>query len=286
MQLSLNSIHGFTFFAFVGCAGGRKMDKLWLTYAWIDNEQADVDHVIGELRRAGLDVHYDRRQIIPGQRIWPQIDAAISDPAQVDGWAIFATKHSLQSEPCKEELAYAHDRALRKRGGDFPLIGIFPEPIDRELVPSALITRLYVTLQDPNWAKLIVDGVRRKRTELSDNNVRPFILRWHPPFEGDLQLELRPRSGRWYPCFVTLLNEERSRLKFVVQGPAGLPPSAAMTSEVGVASVDGLWSGIEINHSIDNLNSAYAVFTSPPSQLRFGSKEDAFISEIVPPRTP
>ena len=57
---------------------------LWLTYAWVDNEDADVDHVIRELGQAGLDLHFDRRQIIPGQRLWPQIDKEISDPKRTD----------------------------------------------------------------------------------------------------------------------------------------------------------------------------------------------------------
>jgi TIR domain len=110
------------------------MSKLWLTYAWVDNEDSDVDHVIVELRKVGFDVHFDRRQIVVGQRLWPQIDKFISDPKQTDAWAIFATKHSLASEACQEELAYALDRALRVRGSDFPLIGIFPAPIDRSLI--------------------------------------------------------------------------------------------------------------------------------------------------------
>jgi transposase len=31
-------------------------------------------------------------------------------------------------EACSGELAYALDRALRARGANFPIIGIFPEP--------------------------------------------------------------------------------------------------------------------------------------------------------------
>ena len=101
--------------------------KLWLTYAWKDNEDAQVDHVYHELIDAGLDVRLDRTQLTVGQRLWPQIDAGITDPEKCDGWAIYATKKSLESEPCLEEIAYALDRALRKRETDFPIIGIFPE---------------------------------------------------------------------------------------------------------------------------------------------------------------
>jgi hypothetical protein len=70
--------------AMVGGGGAPQMNKLWLTYAWVDNEEADVDHVIGELNRAGLDVHFDKRKIIAGQRLWSQIDRFITDPQQTD----------------------------------------------------------------------------------------------------------------------------------------------------------------------------------------------------------
>ena len=88
--------------------------KLWLTYAWKDNEQEDVDHIVAELRRAGIDVRYDRVQLLAGRRLWDQIDASIRDP-DIAAWAIYVTEHSLRSEPCQEELAYALDRTLRTR---------------------------------------------------------------------------------------------------------------------------------------------------------------------------
>jgi hypothetical protein len=146
------------------------MTKLWLTYAWKDNEDQDVDHVIQELKRVGLQVGFDRAHIIPGQRLWTQIDKAISDP-ETDAWAILATENSLRSEPCLEELAYALDRALRTRGTDFPLIGIFPAPIDRAIIPSAIATRLYVTLQQPNWPALVAAGAQKRKPTAATNAV-------------------------------------------------------------------------------------------------------------------
>jgi hypothetical protein len=67
------------------------MTKLWLTYAWKDNQDQDVDHVVQELQKVGLEVAFDRAHIIPRQRLWPQIDKGISDPA-TDAWAILATR--------------------------------------------------------------------------------------------------------------------------------------------------------------------------------------------------
>jgi hypothetical protein len=40
------------------------MTKLWLTYAWKDNEVEQVDFVAQELRKAGLDVRVDRVALV------------------------------------------------------------------------------------------------------------------------------------------------------------------------------------------------------------------------------
>ncbi len=101
------------------------MSRVWLTYAWKDNEENDVDHVINELKAAGLDVGFDRAHLLAGVPLWRQLDAALADD-ELKAWVIYVTENSLASEPCQEELAYALDRTLRTRGSAFPLIGIFP----------------------------------------------------------------------------------------------------------------------------------------------------------------
>ena len=53
---------------------------------------------------------------------------------------IYVTRKSLNSEPCREEVAYALDRALQTRGDAFPLIRIFPERADLTLIPGAIAT--------------------------------------------------------------------------------------------------------------------------------------------------
>ncbi|MFC4724734.1 toll/interleukin-1 receptor domain-containing protein [Glycocaulis abyssi] len=125
--------------------------KLWLTYAWADNDDRNVDHIVGKLRSTGIDVYLDREQLRKGHRLWTQIDKFISYPASVDAWAIYVTRNALESEPCQEKLAYALDRALRARGGSFPVIGIFKDRLPREIIPSSIATRLYVHLSDTNW---------------------------------------------------------------------------------------------------------------------------------------
>ena len=89
------------------------MKKLWLTYAWKDNEAEQVDYVIQMLRAQGLEVGFDRARLIAGQRLWSQLDANISDAAKSDAWAIYATKNSLSSEPCLEEVRFQQWRCSR-----------------------------------------------------------------------------------------------------------------------------------------------------------------------------
>jgi len=245
--------------------------KLWLTYAWKDNQDQDVDHVVEELNKVGLDVAFDRAHIIPGQRLWPQIDKGISDPT-TDGWAILATENSFSSEPCLEEIAYALDRALRTRGGDFPLIGIFPAPIDRAFIPSAIATRLYVTLQQPNWARLVADGVAKKHPGATAS-VTPYVARFHD-LNGTPVLELRPRSGRWYPAVVGVLKGGPLVIKCIMPGPSGRATLGGIVNTSSGESLDGLWSYISAHHAIDALNSLYISFEGEPrGPIMFGDQE-------------
>jgi len=118
---------------------------LWLSYAWVDNEDADVDFVVRKLESHGVEVRLDRTRIVAGHRLWQQIDRNLQAD-DLAGFAICATENSLRSEACQEELAIALDRVLRQKGLSFPLIGIFPTPIERQTIPSAIATRLYVNL--------------------------------------------------------------------------------------------------------------------------------------------
>lgn len=252
------------------------MAKLWLTYAWKDNQDEDVDHVVQELRRVGLEVAFDRAHIVPGQRLWSQIDKGISDP-QTDGWAILATENSLSSEPCLEELAYALDRALRTRGADFPLIGIFPAPIDRAMIPSAIATRLYVNLRQSNWARLIADGVEKKRPTAAIQNVVPFVARMHS-LNGQEVLEVRPRSGRWYPAVIGVPKSGALKVESVMPGPSGHPTLSGMVSTGSGESGDGQWTYKAAFHAVDALNALYVTFDRPlEGQISFGGGEEGGI---------
>jgi TIR domain len=248
------------------------MGKLWLTYAWIDNENEDVDFIIQQLKRAGLDVYYDRRQVIPGQRLWPQIDKAITDPLATDAWGIYVTEHSLRSEPCQEELAYALDRALRTRGSDFPIIGIFPRPIDRSLIPSSIATRLYVNIQNKDWVEQVTDGVRKQRREAS-KVVAPFVAKVH---QAQTTIELRPRAGRWAPFLAAVPKAGQSRLNIVLSGPADIVPMAGMSSIGDFENEEFI--GKVLHAAITPEMSAFISFDGGlPKVLAFGQPPDQIL---------
>lgn len=255
------------------------MPKIWLTYAWKDNDDQDVDHVIAELEAGGLEVAYDRVQLTAGQPLWKQIDAAMND-ASVDGWAMFVSANSLRSEPCQEEIAYALDRALRSGRSKFPLIGIFTEPLDRSLIPSALATRLYVNLRDPEWVKRVADGVSGSNTIAAPAPPTPFGLQWHD-FGGKPVLEVWPRSGRWFPFVVVVPAGEEHLLGPVLFGPRGGITGAGMVSGGEAGSPDGKFKGKGISNAIDALNTAHIFLNAKPSEIHFGEPDRATF-KIIP----
>jgi hypothetical protein len=89
-------------------------------------------------------------------------------------------------------------------------------------------------------------------------------------------LEIRPRSGRWYPFRILVPAAERPKLKNAVTGPKGYVPGATITASAQL-EWNG-WAGIELQHAIDPLNSAFATFDEVPSKIRFGSDQ---LYEIV-----
>jgi hypothetical protein len=187
-------------------------------------------------------------------------------------------ENSLASEPCREEIAYAN-RALESRG-EFPLIGIFPESVDRSLVPSAIAKRLYVTLQDAEWARRVADGLAGVSSIKSAAPPLNFQETWH----SALMLEVRPRSGRWFPFAALVKTSERDCLASVVDGPYGAPPHTWFGGVTDITANNSALSGIQIQAAITNLNSAYIGFTKLPTSLAFGQTPNLFqLNNLKPP---
>jgi TIR domain len=205
---------------------GDKVSKIWVTYAWADNPDGDIDFIAQELRHAGLEVLMDKWSLVAGRRLWEQIDRYITDPTESDARVLVATQNSLHSEPCREELAYALNRALSKRGSGFPMIAVVPAGVDHDLLPTAIRTRLYVSLSDPQWAPRVAAGAKGQPVGPGTPTISLYVLRVHPDTgKRAYAIEMRPRAGVWAPFLAAIPLDEREAVQpSLFRGPSGQPP--------------------------------------------------------------
>ncbi len=250
------------------------MATIWTTYAWKDNENGDVDYISQELEVAGLKVKLDRWELRAGHRLWDQIANFITDPKLCDAWLIVATQNSLVSEPCREELAYALDRALSSRGKDFPVIAVFPAAVDFTLIPPAIRTRLFVSLTDADWKERIIAAAEGRPSVIEKAKVDPYFCRIHEFPDGDVPyaIEVRPRAGVWAPFLAAIRREEKDDVSpRIMIGPANNPQSGGvlfMYSEG--SSRDGAFYCYQANNEATPTQSYYVWCKGLPTMLLFG----------------
>lgn len=170
--------------------------RIWITYAWADNVQGDFEYLVQELATADVDATFDKIAIVPGQRLWEQIAARITnDP--IEGWGYLLTPNSLASEACREELAYALDRALSAKGNTFPLIGLL-HGVRIDDIPPALRIRLCVSLASPTWKEEIKAGLEKRPPVFSGKQQTKYDWQVHKVYGGipsQIAVEVRPRFG-------------------------------------------------------------------------------------------
>jgi TIR domain len=254
------------------------MSSIWLTYAWNDNTDADVDFAAQELAAAGLDVKLDRWNISAGRRLWEQIERFIQDETQCDAWLMYATENSLGSEACREEYAYALNRALRSRDSSFSVIALFPDSVDEALIPAGIRTRLYVSLTDPDWKERIVAAAEGRAPQVQRRPVAPFLLRVHNLVNNDptqnYAIEIRPRAGTWSP-FIALvpIGEKDSVQPTLIHGPAGGLPAVSIMGAAGSGTTqDGLWHYMKATNQATPTQSYYLMCAELPSVVAFGKE--------------
>lgn len=250
------------------------MAKIWITYAWDDNEQGDVDFIAQELQRSGVEVKLDRWNIAAGQRLWTQIENFICLEKQSDAWLLVATSNSLLSESCKEEYAYALNRALSARGNEFPVIALFLGPADQNLIPAGIKTRLYLSITDPDWKERIVASAEGRPHQVGLADVQPYHLKIHTALGGNkpFAIEVRPRAGVWAPFIAGIPLEEKERVDpNIMIGPRDLPTNSGMLVNCGECpSPDGkMWVMIAGNQATPT-ESYYVWCSSLPTTLIFG----------------
>lgn len=258
------------------------MATIWITYAWVDNESGDVDFLAQELLAAGLQVKLDRWNVRAGLRLWDQIAKFIESPGHCDAWLLVATPASLGSEPCREEYAYALDRALKSRGREFPLLALFPSSVDDALVPAGIRTRLHVSLQDVDWKERIVAAAENRTPETR----RPALLPYHTAVhrgESGWHIEVRPRAGTWAPFIAAVPLEEGDKVKLSLgYGPRGGPPwvSTMLGTTMATANIriggDSRSSDWVVHTALNEATptmSYYLGCATLPSVILFGQKD-------------
>lgn len=251
------------------------MKTIWLSYAWADNKQNDVDYVAQELESFGLTVKLDRWNIQAGKRLWEQIENYITNRKECDGWILYTTTNSLGSEPCREEFAYALDRALNVRGGSFPIIGLFPTSIDNELIPAAIKTRLFVSLNDLEWKERIKSAVEGRLPNIQKPIISPYHIAIHDYQIEDRiikVIEVRTRAGSWTPSFIGIPLAEKAfvnpRYKY---GPKGVYNLGSAKYNGGEdIDTSNQWWLMFASNEVSPTNSIFLMCDILPSKICFG----------------
>ena len=252
------------------------MAKVWVTYSWKDNEDQQINWIVQEMEKSGLEVHLDNRDIIPGRRLWDQISQAIADPEVCDSWIFIISPNSLASEPCREELSYALDRALNKRGKDFPLIGLVDGKFDGNSLPAALKVRLCVSTYETNWRQRILAGAQgAKPGALPGDELPPYTIEWHKVPEkitkangATICLEVRPRVGTWTNFHVAVLKSEKDKVLNILHGARGRFPTESMVISGSTENETHFFRTIK--NEVSPTQSAYINFKEKPSEILFG----------------
>ncbi len=254
------------------------MKKLWLTYAWKDNEDQNLDYIVQELDKLDLTVKYDRRNLIQGQRLWDQIGAQISDHNLCEAWGILLTGNSLKSGPCMEELAYALDRTIEAKGEHFPMFALMTNSITSKDLPPSLKVRLCIPLINNDWKKQVEAACHQRPTGFTPQNLSDFVMTEHITDNG-FCLEIRPRFDRIAPVAIVVdIDEKLSGNVFDSSlGPAGRVPTGCVAhsridSETTLTDGNKAW----VWGADNETNSTYSYFLfykSRPKRIWFGHQQ-------------
>jgi TIR domain len=250
------------------------MATIWMTYAWADNERQDIDFVAQELEGAGLTVKLDRWNLGAGKRLWEQIESFISKPEQSHAWLLVATNNSLASQPCKEEFAYALDRALHSRGEAFPVIALFLTHTDNSLIPAGIRTRLHVSITDPDWKERIVAAAENRPHPATRHLVQPYYYCIHSNQPGNrpFSIEVRPRAGVWAPFMAAIPLAEKDKVDpSIMIGPRDFPIHGGMLMypNKGPTTDNSMWA-VSARNECTPTRSYYIWCKQLPSRLVFG----------------
>ena len=181
----------------------------------------------------------------------------------------------MGSEPCKEEFAYALDRALTTRGSSYPVIALFPGPVEKALVPAGIRTRLYVSLTDPDWKERVIAAAEGRAPQIAAQEVDPYFIQIHPYDQEDGKftkvIEVRPRAGTWSPVSIVIPIDEKERVgPEIWRGAAGRVPRASMMNKGEGTANNGQLFLLYAYDEITPTQSLFVFCKTLPSELCFG----------------
>jgi len=259
-------------------------NPLWLTYSWSDNDEGDFDYLVQELESSNIPTTYDKISLIPGRKLWEQISDKIEN-GLLSAWAYLITPNSLSSSACKEELAYALQRALETKGDEFPLIGLLHKVSIRD-VPLALRIRLCVNLTNPDWIEEVRAGVEGIPPQRIIQTHLPYIVKVHYKYlnqNNHNAIEVRPRFGEITYWRLAFPSDGPQPFQWGV-GPANGGGISCMQIETLTGEYENI-GGVPMKFigagtSLSPSTSVYAVFNGGlPMKFFFGKSNEAFSIE-------
>ena len=163
---------------------------------------------------------------------------------------------------------------LWTRGGEYPIIGLFPATVDTALVPASVRVRLCVSATDPDWKKRIKAAAEGRppvsidRVLIRSNSDRTsFLVRRRRRTCS----RVRPRAGSWAPFFAAIPIGERDAVKpHIMHGPANRVPTGGMIIMTVTLSDDGRWWIMFAGNEATPTLSYYVFVEQLPSELAFG----------------
>jgi len=265
------------------------MSTIWITYAWDDNTQCDVDFVEQELVRVGVQVKLGHWNVRANGCLWEQIEHFIQEETGSDAWLIYATQNSLGSKACKEAFSYALDCTFNRRSNNFPVIAIFPGTVDNSLIPAGNRTCLYVSLIDPEWKERVKVAAEERTPSPARPQLEPFAIQVHRNNSAAglrFAIEVRPRAGTWAPFFAAVPLTEKDRVQpHIMHGPRGQVLQGVEQPNSGEApsSYNAWWVMFAQNEATPT-QSYYIHCDELPSRLAFGvnSGQPQFIVADLP----
>ena len=259
--------------------------KVWITYAWKDNQDESIDFLIQELdKEPAIQIKLDKRNLIPGQRIWSQIGGIITDPKECDAWCIVLTKNSIESQGCIEELSYALDRTLNTREASFPVFALLHNINPNEL-PISLKIRLCILLEDKAWPTKVVDAVYNRASKFHPEGLEPWTIKEHLNKPNGYCLEIRPRFERIAPFTIAVdyAEKESGNVSSFSYGPANtIPLSGFFTFTESAGTFPNgdqfyCWTG---NTEATSTTSYYLHYKKRPARVWFGSPKNPVLYQF------